>query len=315
MLSFDTDARVLVSPTSDHAPVLAGVNSLTIGGGTATGVAINTARSTDRRAAARRERQKAPAAIVLMSDGSPTIGDERPVARGHASPQAVAAAKTAQVPIDTIAFGTADGTVNDQGETIPVPADPQAMAKIASGSGGKSFTATTGNELNSVYDQIRKSVGYDTVTPDITEWFLGLALLLAVLTAGAALVLDATHPVDAAKLGNAERSRTAVHAGVRRLHDRRDGRWSGGVRGRGAAAPRRPRRAGVVPRSSCAGQDAALPFEVHLLWFPNRAAFDAYLADDRRRALLAEFGEVFTVKQVVELDTITALGVSREISE
>ena len=30
------------------------------------------------------------------------------------------------------------------------------------------------------------------------------------------------------------------------------------------------------------GQDAALPFEVHLLWFPNRDAFAAYLADDRR---------------------------------
>ena len=55
-----------------------------------------------------------------------------------------------------------------------MPADPQAMAKIASGSGGKSFTATTGNELNSVYDQIRKIVGYDTVRTDLTEWFIGL---------------------------------------------------------------------------------------------------------------------------------------------
>jgi len=64
-----------------------------------------------------------------------------------------------------------------------------------------------------------------------------------------------------------------------------------------------------------AGQDAALPFEVHLLRFPNRAAFAAYLADDRRRALLADLGEVFTVKQVVELETLTALGDSREISE
>ena len=103
---------------------------------------------------------------------------------------------------------------------MPVPADPQAMAAIASGSGGKSFTAKNGNELNSVYDQIRKVVGYDTVPTDLTEWFVGLALLLAVLTAGAALVLDAAHPVDRARLGNAERSRTTVHARVRRAHDR-----------------------------------------------------------------------------------------------
>jgi uncharacterized protein (DUF1330 family) len=54
-----------------------------------------------------------------------------------------------------------------------------------------------------------------------------------------------------------------------------------------------------------AGQDDALPFEVHLLEFPSRDAFSAYLDDDRRAALLAEFGEVFTVKHAVEIDPIT----------
>jgi hypothetical protein len=53
------------------------------------------------------------------------------------------------------------------------------------------------------------------------------------------------------------------------------------------------------------GEDDALPLEVHLLCFPNRAAFDAYIADDRRAVLLREFGEVFTVKQVVEMHTIS----------
>lgn len=53
-----------------------------------------------------------------------------------------------------------------------------------------------------------------------------------------------------------------------------------------------------------AGQDAELPLEIHLLWFPNRAAFDAYLADERRAALLERFGEVFTVKQVVEVERL-----------
>jgi hypothetical protein len=54
------------------------------------------------------------------------------------------------------------------------------------------------------------------------------------------------------------------------------------------------------------GEHDALPFEVHLLWFPDRAAFDGYIADDRRTALLEQFGEVFTSKQVVEVDTIEA---------
>ena len=53
------------------------------------------------------------------------------------------------------------------------------------------------------------------------------------------------------------------------------------------------------------GQDAALPLEVHLIRFPHRAAFDAYLADDRRLALRARYGEVFSTTQVVELETVT----------
>lgn len=53
-------------------------------------------------------------------------------------------------------------------------------------------------------------------------------------------------------------------------------------------------------------QDASLPLEVHLIWFPARRALESYMADDRRIALLETFGEVFTSKQVVELDTITS---------
>ena len=49
------------------------------------------------------------------------------------------------------------------------------------------------------------------------------------------------------------------------------------------------------------GQDPALPLEVHLLWFPHRRSLQAYLADDRRRALIEQHGEVFTAKHTVEL--------------
>jgi uncharacterized protein (DUF1330 family) len=53
-----------------------------------------------------------------------------------------------------------------------------------------------------------------------------------------------------------------------------------------------------------AGQDPGLPLEVHLIRFPSRSAYDAFLGDDRRRRLLAEHGEVFTSKVVVELETL-----------
>ena len=69
-----------------------------------------------------------------------------------------------------------------------MPADPEAMKEIAQGSDGKSFTAQTADQLNSVYDQIRRTVGYDNKQQDITAWFTGIALLVALLTAIAALV-------------------------------------------------------------------------------------------------------------------------------
>ena len=91
---------------------------------------------------------------------------------------ATAAAKKAGVPIDSIAFGTASGTVLVEGEAVGVPADPEAMAAIADGSGGESFTAVTSDELDAVYEQIRLTVGYDLVPRDLTPWFLGLGLVL-----------------------------------------------------------------------------------------------------------------------------------------
>jgi Ca-activated chloride channel family protein len=102
--------------------------------------------------------------------------------------EATAAAKQAKVPVDTIAFGTRDGTVMIQGEAVPVPADPETMAEIAKDSGGKSFTASTASQLKTVYEQIRRTVGYETHQRDITVWFVGLALLLATLAAAAALL-------------------------------------------------------------------------------------------------------------------------------
>lgn len=51
--------------------------------------------------------------------------------------------------------------------------------------------------------------------------------------------------------------------------------------------------------------DDALPLEVHLLWFPHRAALDAYMADPRRAALLDRHGDPFTAKHAFEITALT----------
>jgi Ca-activated chloride channel family protein len=187
LVSFDSNAQVLVSPTSDRSSVLGAIDSLQPGTGTATGSAISLALQSISTIPKAADGKKAPAAIVLISDGSPTIGqnDESPLASADSAAQD---AKKQSVPIDTVAFGTADGTVTIQGHVIPVPYDPDTMARIASESGGKSFTASSGSQLGAVYDQIGRAVGYDTHEHEITVWFTGLALALAALAACAALL-------------------------------------------------------------------------------------------------------------------------------
>jgi Ca-activated chloride channel family protein len=187
LVSFDSSARLLVTPTTEHDPVLEAIDSLVIGGGTATADAIKQSLETIAAQPAHDDGTKPGSVVVLMSDGSPTLGI------GGVSPeqsvtQQTAAAKEAGVPIDTIAFGTSHGTVERNGEVIPVPADPDAMEAIANGSDGHSFEAATGEELGAVYDQIRRTVGYDTEKHDVTVWWLALGFLLALGAATAGVV-------------------------------------------------------------------------------------------------------------------------------
>ena len=185
--SFSSGTRMLVAPTTDRSAVLSATDGLSAGGGTATGDAITLALNAIAALAPAANGKPAPAAIVLMSDGSPTIGtgDQSPT---QSAENAALAAKQAGVAVHTIAYGTANGSITIMGQTIPVPADPAAMARIASLSGGQTFTAETAGQLKSVYDQIGRAVGYDVHRRDVTAWFTGLGLLLAVAAAIGALV-------------------------------------------------------------------------------------------------------------------------------
>jgi len=187
LVAFSTGPRMLVAPTTDRAAVVAAIDGLSAGGGTATGDAITLALNAITALPPAADRKPAPAAIVLMSDGSPTIGsaDQSPT---QSADNAASAAKQAGVKIHTIAYGTATGTMIIGGQVVPVPADPAAMARIAALSGGRPFTAETGSQLKSVYDQIGRAVGYDVHRREVTAWFTGLGLALAIAASVGALV-------------------------------------------------------------------------------------------------------------------------------
>jgi Ca-activated chloride channel family protein len=186
LVAFDTTPRTLVTPTTDYPQAISAIDSLQVGGGTATAAAIESALTSIKSAPADANGKPVPAVIVLMSDGAPTIGLNGQAAIPSAE-QAAGDAKAAGVPIYTIAFGTPGGVVTIQGEQIPVPSDPATMALIAQDSGGKSFSAQSSGELKSVFDQIGRALAYQEKPVDLTGLFTGIGLAAALLACCAAL--------------------------------------------------------------------------------------------------------------------------------
>ena len=183
LVDFGGTASLLVPPTLQRQPVKTAIAGMQLQDSTAIGDAIFTALqaiSTFGKSSVTAGNAPPPARIVLMSDGSNTVG------RGIN--EAIAAAQAAHVPVSTIAFGTQDGTVTYEGETIPVPADDAALSQIASQTGGSFHTAHTQNELESVYQNIGSQIGYTTKHHEISWRFLMIGLLLALAASGTSLL-------------------------------------------------------------------------------------------------------------------------------
>ncbi|GAA3034087.1 hypothetical protein GCM10017559_71980 [Streptosporangium longisporum] len=69
----------------------------------------------------------------------------------------------------------------------PVPVDGPALRELARSTGGGFYEAASGDELRAVYDDIGSSVGYRTERQEVWPWFVGIALLGAVVAAGTSL--------------------------------------------------------------------------------------------------------------------------------
>ena len=182
LVSFDKNARLLVAPTTDRAKVTQAIANLQEGPGTAAGEGIATSLAAVQSVLSPKllnSKADLPASIVLLSDGATTVG--------RSAEQGATEAAKARVPVTTISFGTQDGTVTVDGETLNVPADPQTMENVARITGAKSFTAGSADELKDVYDDITTSVGTTTEDRELTTGFLGAAFVLLLAAAGVTL--------------------------------------------------------------------------------------------------------------------------------
>jgi Ca-activated chloride channel homolog len=180
LVAFAKTADVLVSPTKDRTSIVQAINGLQLQEATATGEAVFTCLSAIQAVPADGASGAPPARIVLLSDGYRTAG--RPIE------EAAQAAATARVPVSTIAFGTDDGTVDIEGETQRVPVDRPSLQELAELTHGHFYEAATLTELKQVYQDMGSSIGFKTVPREVTQWYVGLALLFAFAAAGMSLL-------------------------------------------------------------------------------------------------------------------------------
>ncbi|MEV0721115.1 VWA domain-containing protein [Asanoa sp. NPDC050611] len=187
LVGFAGSASVAVAPVTDRAVLDAGIERLAEGGtgrqGTAIGEAIHAALDA---AAGVDPTDPPPARIVVLSDGSNTAGRD--------PGEAAAAALAAGVPVDTIAFGTADGVIDGPGGGQAVPVDGETLRAVAEQAAGSYHEAASAGELRAVYDDINTTVGFTTQTQDVSARFIGIALALAALAAIASMVWFARIP-------------------------------------------------------------------------------------------------------------------------
>jgi Ca-activated chloride channel homolog len=187
LISFGTSASQLVEPTTDKARVKAGIDSLAYAGRTAMGdglsLGIDAARATVTDPATGLP-QRLPGAIVLLSDGANTEGQD---------PLTVAArARQLKIPVYAVALGTQSGVLehtNKDGSirTTPVPPDTATLQEIARQTRGRFYEAKDAKRLSEIYRSLGTGFSTKKEKQEVTAAFAGGALALLVFGMAAAM--------------------------------------------------------------------------------------------------------------------------------
>ncbi|WP_028062754.1 VWA domain-containing protein [Solirubrobacter soli] len=184
VVGFGSAAQQLTEPTTDHARVKTTIGSLQVAGATAMGdalkLAINSARVPipDGLGGERR----LPAAIVLLSDGASTRGED-PI-------DVVQQTKKYKIPVYTVALGSQNGTLTHTDpntgavNTERVPPDLLTLQDIARDTGGQFFATADAQRLAAVYRNLGTRLTKTKEKQQVTSAFAGGAIVLLLAGAG-----------------------------------------------------------------------------------------------------------------------------------
>ena len=177
LIKFGSQAEQVVEPTTDRGRMELALRQLDVAGGTAMGdglkLGLEAAETPipDGLGGTR----KLPTAIVLLSDGANTRGED-PI-------DIAQQAKKAKIRIYTVALGTPDGTLDTKrpdGSTRSqkVPPDTLTLREIARDTGGRYFSAPDADQLEAVYSGLATRFATVNEKREMTASFAGFGLVL-----------------------------------------------------------------------------------------------------------------------------------------
>jgi Ca-activated chloride channel family protein len=175
LISFGTHVSQLVEPTTDKARINVAIDALQISGRTALGDGLQ--RGIDAARAPVTEAgtglpQRLPAAIVLLSDGASTVGqDPLTVARR---------ARSLKIPVYTVALGAGTGAGVQRGA--------ETLQEISRDTRGRFYQASDAQRLTEIYRALGTRFSTRKEKQEVTSAFAGggLVLLLAGMVAAMA---------------------------------------------------------------------------------------------------------------------------------
>jgi Ca-activated chloride channel homolog len=160
-----------IPPSSDRDEVIDAINNADLAEATAVGEAIFSGLDLVAAAPPADDGSPTPGRLVVLSDGDTTTG--------RSNSDAAAAAAERDVPVDTIAFGTSEGTiVEPDGDTLEVPVQPEPLQEIAATTGGEFYEADSLDALSDAYQDVRTVVGFTEEDREIGAWFVGSGIVL-----------------------------------------------------------------------------------------------------------------------------------------
>jgi Ca-activated chloride channel family protein len=176
IVAFNHTPTVLQSPTRDRAAAREALAGVRAAGSTATGDALAAAL----RLARTTQNRRAPAAIVLLSDGKSVRGRDALAVAGEA--------RAARIPVYTVALGTASGTIEgSDGTSQAVPPDPDTLRRIAERTGGRAYAIADADRLAEVYERLGTELATEKRTEEVTSVAAGLGLVLLLVGIAAPL--------------------------------------------------------------------------------------------------------------------------------